>query len=417
MVRADVTRVRAWAGRRGAADLATALLWASFGAALVRNLMNLQGARWALTDWAINYEAGFVRRGLFGQVALELSRATGLSLVVIAASVSIVAFASLLTLGLMATRRRLLRPWAVPSAALLGGAVYFETNILRKDVLLLALMAASLAVLGSRMRLRWKLVGVNVAAVTAVLIHESFLAVCLPALTVVAWALIRRAGADGMHRLASYVALAPAWAAGCAVTVFSVPPRGVDVVWGAWFEGGASTGMAGAVPDVVTHALDALTWDAQDAVGLSASALGSRGAWLWFPILAVAVAVTIASMPRIGAGAGAEGLWPGSQAALVVVVVGGSGMLWVAGIDWGRWIVLACMTLAMVWCWHVATSPSASAPQRRAREARVPRWVIPAALLFFSTGGFAEWSVRDYVSATPIVQIPVLAWHVLEGLG
>ena len=53
------------------------LLWLSFGAAVIRNLMHADGAVWGLTEWSINYEAGFVRRGLPGQLALMASRGGG----------------------------------------------------------------------------------------------------------------------------------------------------------------------------------------------------------------------------------------------------------------------------------------------------------------------------------------------------
>ncbi|SEJ39770.1 hypothetical protein [Demequina mangrovi] len=410
-------RVSVSGNRQRAANIVTLLVWLSFAAAALRNTMTASEAEWGLSEWAINYEGGFVRRGLTGQAALLLSRATGLSLLAIAVLASLATLGMLVALGVLAMRRGYIRGWVVPSAALLGGIVYFD-NLVRKDALLLVLLAAALAALGSEMRVGLKIILANIAAAVAILTHEAFAAFALPALTLVAWTVVRGTGRGPVRTATAVLALAPAWATALVVATHSAPPRGVGAVWRAWFAGGASPGVDDASPDSVTGAVEALTWDAPKAVEVASEAFGSPKSAVWFGIAVVAILVTVAALPGVAKGVEVQGLWPWSRAMLVVVAVGGSGALWIAGEDYGRWIIFGCGTVALVWCWHLASvSPEAGHEFTAPLADRLPVWLPPAVVLVFSTAGYGTWNLDLYLSGTPLWQIPLLVTDVAHSIG
>lgn len=397
-------------------DFMLGLLWLSFGAALIRNLLTAEEAIWGLTEWAINYEGGFVRRGLPGQLALMASQRWGISGLVVSVAVSLLSLAFLLCVSIAASRARLLSWWAAPSAALLGGVAY-GNFLVRKDTLVLAILAICLWILARPGRLWVKFLWVNVLSIAGVLSHESYAILALPALTVIGWNLVRKGAQETRGKsLIQAVWAIPSWLAVAMIIVYSRPTEGVEAVWQAWFDSGANLGMLGESPGVITGAVDALRWDTSQALSLSDTVFTSPRAIIWIAIALVAYLLTWAAFAQVTHDAKATTLWPLTFRALLLIQVALSGLLWLSGWDYSRWIVMTCGSVALIWGWHLwPLRPSQSpTPAKPTRVRRLPLWLLPAVVLVFATAGAGPWSVGTYIRGMPIMQIPILTAEVLN---
>ena len=100
--------------------------------------------RWAMGDWLINYQGGFVRRGLLGEVLYRLALASRIDPVYWVAGVQVVALAVYFTAAYLALQRQ--RDWR-PYWLLLASPYLFAFSLMdpqggmRKEILFLALLA------------------------------------------------------------------------------------------------------------------------------------------------------------------------------------------------------------------------------------------------------------------------------------
>lgn len=340
----------------------------------------------------------------------------GVSGLVVAVSVSLTAFAFLLWLAITASRAQLLSWWAVPSAALLGGVAY-GTFLVRKDTLILAILAICLWILARRGSLWIKLVMVNVLSIAGVLSHEAYAVLALPALTIIGSSLVRRVAREMRGRVIVQVAwILPSWLAVAATVVNSRPARGVGPIWQSWFQSGASLGMDGESPSMITGAVDALQWDMSKALSLSSTVFTSPRAIIWLAIATVSFSLIHAAFVQVTRRGTPVSLWPFTFRALLLMQVLLSGLLWLSGWDYSRWIVMTCISVALIWGWNLWSIRLSESPVlvQPSIVRRVPKWVFPTVALVFSTAGAGPWVAGTYIRGMPIVQIPILVAEVLN---
>jgi hypothetical protein len=131
--------------------------------------------QWILGDWLINYEGGFVRRGLTGQIILLLSRWLHLSPLLIAVGVALVAYVIVYYSIWKLLKNSSWKIWvlaAFVSPALIGFTVAARGGF-HKDVLYLASLAGLLVMLMHKNVKSWVLtVYITLACVLCILSHE-----------------------------------------------------------------------------------------------------------------------------------------------------------------------------------------------------------------------------------------------------
>ncbi len=99
---------------------------------------NLQG--WGFTEFLINFEGGFVRRGLLGEILLWITTHTGIHPHIIITAICLLSFGFVLSFFLCAFKKRGYCWWIVFSPLLCGFLVYF----IRKDYLLYCVLIGML---------------------------------------------------------------------------------------------------------------------------------------------------------------------------------------------------------------------------------------------------------------------------------
>jgi hypothetical protein len=205
---------------------------------LVREVLHgYRSSGWEYSDWLVNYEAGFVRRGLPGEILLLLSR-HGVQ------PYRTILFLSLLLLGvaiLWLTILGLRKDF--PIGLLVGpfalGAPILGDYWVTKDFLLVVLLLSALSV-----RKKKGLTGfifTNLILVAAILSHEVFLFVGLPCLFALKFdANSKSCESDGHFPSVwktsgkNCLFFSPTLVAVCACVVLHGAPSMVSTIWSSW---------------------------------------------------------------------------------------------------------------------------------------------------------------------------------------
>jgi hypothetical protein len=123
-----------------------------------------------ISEWLINYQGGFVRRGLPGELIYQISLVTDISPYYIIVSVAVLAYIAMAIL-LITMVGKSAQSLLIFSPLLLGMPV-FSNFWIRKDVMLILLF--SICILLLKRKNQYKYLWVNLLGIIAVLSHESF---------------------------------------------------------------------------------------------------------------------------------------------------------------------------------------------------------------------------------------------------
>lgn len=125
---------------------------------------------YGITEFLINFEGGYVRRGLLGQLLFWLCDATHLNPVSVILTVSILFFVGVFWFFLRKTIKEGYSWWFLFSGVALGFTVY----IVRKDYMEYAVLIGILLLLQSDTGLMVRKTGATILAVFGLLLHEAF---------------------------------------------------------------------------------------------------------------------------------------------------------------------------------------------------------------------------------------------------
>jgi hypothetical protein len=296
---------------------------------------------WQMTDWLIDYSGGFVRRGLAGEGILLASRTSGIPPNLLVIGISLVLFA-ILTAFLVRSARRFV-PLPLIFSGLLLGAPAMEGNAIRKDAMMLLALVLCLWLLQRASRDVAKLAAVNLVGIVALLCHESFFFLAVPALVLVAGEQAPQAprGSTSSGFWRGLLSLSPAILAMGVISHFhgnAATARAIDADWhGLWLQADPAT-CCTAEPQA---AIDSMQWTLRQGVALSAESLQqfSHGIWVplaWLVLLALSFFFFLGWLrPRTGQSAQAAREQLASTMVFQLAMVA---PLFVLGRDFGRWI-------------------------------------------------------------------------------
>lgn len=145
--------------------------------------LNWSGDTWQISEWLINYQGGFIRRGLPGEIIFWIYKNTNIQANTIAIFISGIFFLFLIILFLRINNRRI--PLVLIFSSLLLGSPAYESFIIRKDVLGLVLLFLCLLFLKEENKYKYKIIGVNIIGSIAILSHEVFFFYGFPAIILI----------------------------------------------------------------------------------------------------------------------------------------------------------------------------------------------------------------------------------------
>jgi hypothetical protein len=332
---------------------------------------------WIISDWLINYQGGFVRRGLPGETAFLLARQFHVSPVYIV----VFFYLSLYAVFLLAFRRLVLATslnlWVL---ALVVSPAILSFHILhlgyRKEILFLAIFSVFLELLGrGKLSPAASVLYLTIAAVACVLSHEGLI-FYLPYFAV-ALLLSGRPLAEALKQsllplaagaaafAASLYHLGNAEIAGQICSSLGYPLRVVP--------GSMEICAGGAIPYLATTRAAAARETIQKIIHYQ---------YLWiFPFyasLAFAPAIAeSATLARASMRREMRILWVGFAVTFLCTLV-----LFLNAIDWGRWIYIHIASMSMLLFFADARHQASLTVEERTERQAPLKKLIPAAALF-----------------------------------
>jgi hypothetical protein len=126
---------------------------------------------WAMTDLLVNYEGGFVRRGLVGQFSLLLGNLLSIPVNLVAIFITSIAF--IYVTYIVITENKSFPTFLLFTPVFLGSAAYGQF-IVRKDFIMIAFLIFSIRYLLQSHWTKANLICLNFLLVVGTLIHEAF---------------------------------------------------------------------------------------------------------------------------------------------------------------------------------------------------------------------------------------------------
>ncbi len=191
-------------------------------------------ADFGITEWLINYQAGFTRRGLIGEAVYFLWTKTGyVSPIATVIWASVIIYAAYV-LYVCIQGRRTGPGFVLPCAFIAGGPLY-TNNVVRKDVLLLLIFAGMIHFTFRQETTIKKAVTANFFMIAGMLIHELFAFIALPAMIFLFCTCERKNQFRG-HNVKNLIWMLPSIATFIAILTRHDVPHAAHMIHESWRE-------------------------------------------------------------------------------------------------------------------------------------------------------------------------------------
>ena len=292
---------------------------------------------WQITEWLISYDGGFVRRGIGGEIVKNLSLALEFSPSIIIIILSVVSWLLLVFLVLKISKG-VLPSYVALSPVFLGMPIYSD-YLVRKDVLGLLLLAASLLVIKNWHGIK-KYVAINSLLTFGALNHESIIFYGFP--IVILAEILSNKNAKWKRNLFPYillllVGLAVVVSKGAADTALQI-----SSFWNSFFR---ENYVEFCCLDKSPAAIDAIGWTTQRGLSLSLGLLNDfANGFIYVPL---AWAITIFLCLQFGSWSLNKAVGKNYIRIFLVQLVFVS-PLFLLGMDLGRWIFFITVS-SLLW--------------------------------------------------------------------
>ncbi len=332
------TRYRRWLG--------VYLLFVAIVSTVYGFLNARRGSGWAVGEWVTNYNAGFIRRGLVGEVVLLLGWVSGVRLAWIVLAIQVMVYLIFLSCVYRLTRE-LRWGWMVAalllSPATLGFIVLDPPNGFKKEILLFAALALLICALLYARLPDWQMVVLmSVGSVVIVLSHEPllfYLPYFFAAVAIKTESIVRAVKLVAMPAICCCIAMV-------AVLLHPGDRRMAEQICSSV---GGKLGTFGAYDEGLCGG--SILWLQQSLA--QAHAYVMAAAWkhhsflvyglLAVPTLAPAIAALVMLYRREGARREVRTI-----AACSLIAIAGSLSIFYSGRDWGRWIHIHAVCLMLL---------------------------------------------------------------------
>lgn len=164
-------------------DTAFALFLLSLLHRLVRQFISIHGCEsWAISEFLNNYQGGFVRRGLTGEVLFFFAKNVNINVEWTIKIISLICFVAVVTFFVKAFLRKGYTLYILPLSFFFGSLILNGCFWTRKDPLMLLSLIIVLWIFNATNKQAVKCLAVNALSVVTLLIHEVFAFFALPVL-------------------------------------------------------------------------------------------------------------------------------------------------------------------------------------------------------------------------------------------
>ncbi len=211
----------------------------------------LKAETWQITELLINYQGGFIRRGLIGEIMYFLKSTLGIDVILQAYIFSIASFILFSYLIIKDTIKRGYSILMLPTAMLLS-SLFVSEHWVRKDVFIMLLFYAVVRLLRNRKFFNYLLA--NILLIIGTLSHEIILFIAAPTILISQLTYDdKRVGIKKLLRgvATSILYFSPVLATGVLVAINKGDITTAQAIWDSWVQQGVlNTEMKGAIAGV-----------------------------------------------------------------------------------------------------------------------------------------------------------------------
>lgn len=135
---------------------------------------------WSLHEFYINYQGGFIRRGLFGEIIYQFCLLTGANPQFIVGIICILCFIFVIYTFFIIFKKNGIKWWILPLSIFLA-----SLDVVRKDFFFITNLILILYTYRSSIPIWLKVLIINIIVIFTILCHEAFFFVCVPFLTLI----------------------------------------------------------------------------------------------------------------------------------------------------------------------------------------------------------------------------------------
>ena len=241
---------------------------------------------WTIGEWLINYQGGFIRRGLLGEGIYILCNVIKISPIFVIWLISISSYYLLLKLTIFESRNK------VSSAFLLSPGIFLAPIIgdflIRKDLLLLLIFLISLKLMKFKSP---NLIFLNLLNITGMLIHESFAIYALP----IQFFILKRKYDCLKKNSYTFLYLLPSFCLFIFCLIFKGDQNQAISIHQSWLNKSFLFPFETFNYEIPLGAIDAMSWDFIKVLKILLEALTDFKGILWVPLAWITTTILLAS--------------------------------------------------------------------------------------------------------------------------
>ena len=232
---------------------------------------------WTIGEWLINYQGGFVRRGLLGEVIFLISDFFSITPIYIIWIICLSSYLFLIKLSFGMVKN------LVSTSFLLSPAIFLSPIIgnflVRKDILLLLLFVCNLRIIKAN---KSNIFFINLINIFAILIHESFFIYALPIQFFLK--LNKNTFSSNKNLFKNILLFLPSIIVFLLCFIFKGSDYQASLINNSWIDKSFLFPFDDFINGNPSGAIDAIGWGFNDVVNLLSLSLRDFKGFLWVPI-------------------------------------------------------------------------------------------------------------------------------------
>lgn len=183
---------------------------------------------WAITEWLINYQGGFVRRGLRGEIIFYLNKQFDIDPYTLITIITTSAFIFLIFFFVKGFIRKGYPIFLLPFVFLLGGPI-LNNFWMRADIIILIFF--TIVIYLAYKKPRFYLIWINLFAVLGSLIHEIFVFISFPILLLMLFTDLKKHYGNFISSAYSFLSLIPFFVSTLLVSYYKGTSETAFAIW------------------------------------------------------------------------------------------------------------------------------------------------------------------------------------------
>jgi len=245
---------------------------------------------WNISELLINYQGGFVRRGLLGEFFYSLHQWFGISPYIAIIVFCATAYLALIAFFVLLFSKKKQSLFLLPFVFVLGNPI-MNNFWVRKDVFLILLFILTLF---SYLRINkqiLRIIVVNFLLMVGILIHEGFAFICLPILLLLSASDTHQAKSPVARWARTFTLLLPSLVTFFATFVAKGSYASAQAIWNSWKS--ITFPLQEAQSNLAPSAIDALSWSLRKGISFSYNIFTNFDNGFYAPLLWAMVFILI----------------------------------------------------------------------------------------------------------------------------